>query len=45
MDLRPHVFALARERGWYLRELTRNRHSLEDIYVRVTNPQEEDETK
>src|SRR5580765_7295210 len=40
MDLRPYVFALARERGWYLRELTRNRHSLEDIYVRVTQPDE-----
>ena len=45
MDLRPIVFALARERGWYLRELTRSRHSLEDIYVRVTSPPEEDETK
>ncbi len=45
MDLRPVIFALARERGWYLRELTRSRHSLEDIYVRVTSPPEEDETK
>jgi hypothetical protein len=35
---------LVRERGWYLRELTRSRHSLEDIYVQVTSP-EEDETK
>jgi ABC-2 type transport system ATP-binding protein len=43
MDLRPHIFALARERGWYLRELTLNRHSLEDIYVQVTRPDEEDE--
>jgi len=43
MDLRPHVFALARERGWDLRELTRNRHSLEDIYVQVTRPPEEEE--
>src|ERR1017187_6350156 len=45
IDLRPHVFALARERGWLLRELTRSGHSLEDIYVRVTSPHEEDETK
>ena len=45
MDLRPHIFALARERGWYLRELTRNRHTLEDIYVRVTRPDEEEETQ
>jgi ABC-2 type transport system ATP-binding protein len=43
VDLRPHIFALARERGWYLRELTRNRHSLEDIYVQVTRPDEEEE--
>jgi hypothetical protein len=34
---------LARERGWVLRELTRSRHSLEDIYVQVTKPDEEDE--
>lgn len=43
LDLRPHIFALVRERGWSLRELTRSRHSLEDIYVRVTRPDEEDE--
>lgn len=43
LDLRPLVFALARERGWKLRELTRSRHSLEDIYVRVTRPEEEEE--
>ena len=42
MDLRPHIFAVARDRGWYLRELTRNRHSLEDIYVQVTKPNEEE---
>ena len=41
-DLRPAVFALARERGWVLRELTRSRHSLEDIYVQVTKPNEEE---
>jgi len=41
-DLRPQIFSLARERGWALRELTRNRHSLEDIYVQVTNPEEEE---
>ena len=43
MDLRPYIFALAKERGWYIRELTRNRHSLEDIYVQVTRPDEEEE--
>jgi ABC-2 type transport system ATP-binding protein len=44
IDLRPYIFALARERGWYLRELTRSRHSLEDIYVQVTQPAEEEES-
>ena len=42
-DLRPFIFALAQERGWALRELTRSRHSLEDIYVQVTKPNEEEE--
>jgi len=44
LDLRPRIFALVRERGWGLRELTRQRHSLEDIYVRVTRPEEEEES-
>ncbi len=44
VDIRPQVFALARERGWRLRELTRSRHSLEDIYVQVTRPEEEEES-
>lgn len=44
VDLRPLVFGVARERGWTLRELTRSRHSLEDIYVRVTRPGEEGES-
>jgi ABC-2 type transport system ATP-binding protein len=43
MDLRPLVFSIAHEHGWPLRELTRHRHSLEDIYVQVTRPEEEDE--
>jgi ABC-2 type transport system ATP-binding protein len=42
-DLRPAIFALVVERGWILRELTRNRHSLEDIYVQVTKPTEAEE--
>jgi ABC-2 type transport system ATP-binding protein len=42
-DLRPVIFMLARERGWILRELTRSRHSLEDIYVQITKPNEEEE--
>jgi gliding motility-associated transport system ATP-binding protein len=42
-DLRPVIFALARERGWILRELTRSRRTLEDIYVHVTKPNEDEE--
>ena len=41
-DLRPVVFALAQENGWMLRELTRSRHSLEDVYMQVTRPTPED---
>jgi ABC-2 type transport system ATP-binding protein len=44
LDLRPQIYALVREHGWQLRELTRNRHSLEDIYVRLTRPDEEEES-
>lgn len=43
VDLRPLIFNLARERGWFLRELTRSRHTLEDIYVRITRRDEEEE--
>jgi len=42
-ELRTRVFDICRERGWMLRELTRHRHSLEDIYVHVTRPDEEEE--
>jgi len=42
VDLRPQIFAIAKERGWPLRELTRSRHSLEDIYLQVTRPEEEE---
>ncbi len=41
-DLRPLIFNLVRERGWALRELTRSRHTLEDIYVQVTRPNPEE---
>lgn len=43
VDLRASVYQIARDRGWDLRELTRSRHSLEDIYVQVTRPNEEEE--
>jgi ABC-2 type transport system ATP-binding protein len=43
-DLRPAIFTLCKERGWILRELTRSRHSLEDIYVQVTRTDEEEKS-
>jgi gliding motility-associated transport system ATP-binding protein len=42
-DLRLRISELARIRDWPLRELTRKRPSLEDIYVQVTQPEEEEE--
>ena len=41
-DLRPAVFSLVQANGWALRELTRSRHSLEDIYVQITKPAAEE---
>ena len=35
-DLRPLVFEMARQNGWAIRELTRARHSLEDIFIQLT---------
>lgn len=43
LDLRPEIFALVRERGWKLRELSRARYSLEDIYIRLTRRESEEE--
>ena len=43
-DVRLRVYALVAERNWPLRELTRSRHSLEDIFVRVTRPNPEEES-
>ena len=41
-DLRPLVFDLVRDNGWTLRELTRSRHSLEDIFVHLTQGRKEE---
>lgn len=41
-DLRGEVFAAAQSHGWSLRELTRTRHTLEDIYLQVTRPNPEE---
>jgi ABC-2 type transport system ATP-binding protein len=43
-DLRPAIFELARSRRWPLRELTRSRHTLEDIFMRVTRSDGEEES-
>jgi ABC-2 type transport system ATP-binding protein len=43
VDLRPVIFEAARQRGWALRELSRSRLTLEDVYVQATRPDEEDE--
>jgi ABC-2 type transport system ATP-binding protein len=43
-DLRPKIFAIVRENNWKLRELFRLRHSLEDVYIRLTRPESEEES-
>ena len=43
MDLRPLIFSLVCKRGWTLRELSRRRHSLEDIFVEVIRSSKEEE--
>lgn len=40
-ELRPRIFALARERGWTLWELYRERASLEQLFRELTAPGEE----
>lgn len=42
-DLRPQIFALVQARGWKLRELTRARYTLEDIYIRLTRRETEED--
>jgi len=38
-DLRPLVFEHVRQHDWTLRELTRSRHSLEDMFIQLTKGQ------
>jgi len=42
-DLREQVFSLVKDRGWTLRELSRSRQTLEDIYMRVTRSEHDEE--
>lgn len=44
VDLRPRIFTMVRDHGWKLRELYRRRISLEDIYMRLTRPESEEES-
>jgi len=44
LDVRSKIFNLVCDRGWKLRELTYSAHSLEDIFVRVTRSDREEET-
>ena len=44
LDVRPQIFNLVCDRKWKLRELSRSAHSLEDIFVRVTRADPEEET-
>jgi hypothetical protein len=43
LDLRPVVYQEASRRGWNLRELSRGKHTLEEIFVKVTKGEKEDE--
>lgn len=42
VDIRPMIFEQARQRGWMIRELTRSRHTLEDVFIRVIRGDHED---
>jgi len=42
VDLRLYIYLMACEHSWPLRELSRSRHTLEDIFVQVTRAQKED---
>src|SRR5438876_5550509 len=45
LDVRTLVFEQVRARGWSLRELSRAHHSLEDIFVHITRPDREEESR
>ncbi|MEW6303195.1 MAG: ABC transporter ATP-binding protein [Verrucomicrobiota bacterium] len=43
VDIRPRIYQLVCERKWGLRELTRSRHTLEDIFLHLTRADREEE--
>jgi ABC-2 type transport system ATP-binding protein len=45
LDLRPFVFDQVRLRGWELRELSRSRYSLEDIFVHLTRSERSEDER
>jgi ABC-type multidrug transport system ATPase subunit len=42
-DIRPVIFEVARQRNWKLRELSRTRPTLEDVFVHLTKPLDEED--
>ena len=42
IDLRPIVFDIAKSNDWHMRELSRSRHSLEDIFLHLTKADREE---
>jgi ABC-type multidrug transport system ATPase subunit len=42
VDIRPLVFEQVRLHGWTLRELTRSRHTLEEVFVHVVRGDREE---
>ena len=42
VDIRPLVFECVRAHGWAMRELTRSRHTLEDIFVHIIRGDKEE---
>lgn len=42
VDIRPLIFEQVRQHGWTLRELTRSRHTLEDVFVQVIRGDQEE---
>jgi ABC-2 type transport system ATP-binding protein len=42
IDIRPMIYQCVKEHGWALRELTRSRHSLEDVFVHIIRGDQEE---
>ena len=42
-DIRPVIFEVAQQRNWKLRELSRTRPTLEDVFVHLTKPLDEED--